>query len=185
MLEALFLFILYSGIQNLPVQSDTFDMIEEASGKVFRIYVESGESVFSIRMKDKSFSYSENFSVKNDTFFLEERFMNIGLFSFNLTYSPKRIRMVLPFSENTSWTYKGIESGPGFKKSIESKGYMAVEKDTIFIFNISRRESKEDTSMVAFDSDYNLYKITIQIPNIMGFHRILGFKSRNLVLVRR
>lgn len=163
---------------------DSFKMKEAESGKVFDIVVLSRPSEFSIKAQDKNLTYSEDFTIINDTFYLRKRFIKIGLISANLTYSPRRIRMVLPFAEKTSWFYSGTETGLGYKRRIESKGYMNMVEETIFIYNVSIRDGREDTSMVAFDKDYNLYKITIQIPDIFGIYRILGFKSQNILLMR-
>ena len=184
MFNIILYFLLVGNITAILIESDTFKMVEEASGKKFDIFVENTETTFSIKVKEKNLTYTEIFNVVNDTFYLEERIIKMGIFNIKISYEPKRIRMILPISENTEWEYKGIESGIGYRKSIESRGYIELHSDTLYIFNISRRGSKEDTSMIAFDKDYNLYRISIQIPGIMNLYKFFGFKS-NTILLRR
>lgn len=170
--------------QNIPQMADTFSMVEAGSGKKFDIFVESRDSQFSILALGGGLTYRESFTVRNDTFFLDKRFFKVGLLGASLTYNPKRIRIVLPFSTDNSWSYKGTERGPGYSRNIFSRGFMKMSGDTIFVYNISERGGAEDTAVVAFDSAFNLCAISIQIPNILSLHKLLGFKSRNLILRR-
>ncbi|MDD3804189.1 MAG: hypothetical protein PHW02_07395 [bacterium] len=184
MLKFLILVFFLENSSVIPAGSDTFDMIEETSNKKFEIVVRNEDSLFFINVSDKNLTYIENLSVKNDTFYLERRFIRIGFLKVDLIYSPKRLRMVLPFSDSTSWTYQGTENGPGYKKHIESKGFMKLEKGNVYIYNVSARGGNEDTSTVVFDKDYSLQEITIQIPSILGLYKLLGFKSEKLILRR-
>jgi len=185
MLQILLFAFLIGNFLDFPAGSDTFKMVESESGKKFDICVDGGESSFSIRVQNKNLMYLETFTVRNDTFYISDRFMRMGIFSVRLSYFPERIRMITPFSEDAKWTYKGVESGSGYKRNVESKGFIEIISDTVVIYNISKRGKGEDTTIVAFDENYNLYRITIQIPNILGLHKLLGFKSAKLNLIRR
>ncbi|MEO0288611.1 MAG: hypothetical protein ABIN00_03150 [candidate division WOR-3 bacterium] len=163
------------------INEGNFVFVERESKKVFRLKVEQKIDSLTLSLKGDKLFYSEKYLSVNDSFFLQSRVFKVGLLTYDLNYSPVRLRFILPFKKDQKWEYEGIEKSSIHKARIKSYGFVSEDETGYTVFNITFRNGSPDTSVIEFDRNYRIKKIFIELPEIFLLKRLLGFKTNRLV----
>lgn len=163
------------------IREGSFVFIEKNSKKVFEMNVKINVDTMEIFLKGDKFSYNEKYISFNNSYFLTKRVFKVGVLSYDLKYYPKRLRFLLPFDKNQKWEYEGIEKSSIHKVKIKSNGFVYENETGYRVFNITFRNDSSDTSVIEFDKNYTIKKISIQLPDLFLLKEMLGFKTSKLV----
>ncbi|MEO0233952.1 MAG: hypothetical protein ABIN39_06165 [candidate division WOR-3 bacterium] len=168
-------------ISNGQIREGNFVFIERASKKIFQLKVEKKIDSLALFLKGDKLFYSEKYVASHDSFFLLKRVFKVGLLTYDLNYSPIRLRFILPFEKEQKWQYEGIEKSSFHKAKIKSYGFVSEDETGYKIFNITFRNDSPDTSILEFDRNFTINKIFIELPEIFLLKQLLGFKTSRLV----
>ncbi|MEJ5306699.1 MAG: hypothetical protein WHT27_00130 [candidate division WOR-3 bacterium] len=168
-------------ILNAQIKEGKFAFIEKDNKKIFQLIVEQKVDSLVLFLKGDKLIYSEKYIASNDSFFLLKRVFKVGLLTYDLNYSPIRLRFILPFERDQKWEYEGIEKSTIHKAKIKSYGFVSEDETGFRVFNITFRNDSPDTSIIEFNRDYKIKKIFIELPEIFLLRQLLGFKTNRLV----
>jgi len=180
-LSFLFLFFfIFVFSENSFFKEGKFKFIEKNSGEIFSLETKKVLDTFYIFLENKNFKYLEKLLVEKDSVYILKRYIKGGFFSFDFFYYPKRLRFVLPFEDGKRWFYVGKEKLFFYERELRTEGFVIKDGNNLLIFNVTRRDSKIDTSITVFDESGFIKRIFLTLPQNFFLMNFLKFKTKRL-----